>query len=80
MLADAATIVPVWLLRLAVATLRSPLAMMLALGRLRLMPGALRRGRLDRARAVVPVAEVIERWAQPLPRGWLLDAARRSVR
>lgn len=80
LLADAATIVPVWLLRLAVATLRSPLAMMLALGRLRLMPGALRRGRLDRARAVVPVAEVIERWAQPLPQGWLLDAARRSVR
>jgi GT2 family glycosyltransferase len=80
LLTDAAVVVPVWMLRLVVATLRSPFAMVLALGRLRLLPGAVRRGRRDRARALLPLPEVIERWAQPLPAGWLLDAARRSVR
>jgi GT2 family glycosyltransferase len=42
---DAHVIVPLWLVRLLVAALRSPLAMLLAVGRLRLLPAAIRRGR-----------------------------------
>jgi GT2 family glycosyltransferase len=80
LLADARVVLPVWLLRLVVSTLRSPLAMLLALARLRLLPVAVRRGRIDRSRAVVPIADVIDRWSQPLPPGWLGDAARRSMR
>lgn len=80
LLADVSIIAPVWSLRLVVSMLRSPLAMLLALARLRLLPGAVRRGRVDRARAVVPIADVIDRWSQPLPSGWLVDAARRSMR
>jgi GT2 family glycosyltransferase len=80
LLRDAAVIVPLWLVRLLAATVRSPIAMLLAVGRLRLLPTALRRGRSDRARATVPLAEVIGRWCEPLPRGWLRAAARRGVR
>jgi len=78
--ADARVIVPVWSLRLLAAALRSPLSMLLALGRMRLLPSAIRRGRADRARARVPMAEVVGRWAEPLPDGWLLAAARRGMR
>ena len=77
---DASIVVPVWLLRLLASTLRSPLSMLLALGRLRLLPSAIRRGRADRARARVPMVRIVERWAEPLPQGWLLDAARRGMR
>jgi len=80
LLRDAAVIVPLWLVRLLAATLRSPVAMLLAVGRLRLMPAALRRGRSDRARATVPLAQVIDRWCEPLPPGWLTAAARRGLR
>jgi len=80
LLRDAPVVVPVWLLRLLASTLRSPLAVLLALGRLRLLSAALRRGRADRARALVPVAEVIERWVVPMPPGWLMAAARRGMR
>jgi GT2 family glycosyltransferase len=77
---DARVVVPVWLLRLLASTLRSPLSMLLALGRMRLLRAAIRRGRADRARARVPVARIVERWAEPLPQGWLVDAARRGMR
>ena len=77
---DAGVIVPVWALRSLASALRSLLSLLLALGRMRLLPAAIRRGRADRARARVPVAQVIERWAEPLPQGWLLDAARRGMR
>lgn len=80
LLRDAAVVVPFWLLRMLGATVRSPLAMLLALGRLRLLRAALRRGRWDRERATVPLAQVLERWCEPLPRGWLLAAARRGLR
>jgi len=77
---DAHVIVPLWLLRLVAGTVRSPVAMLLAVGRLRLLPRALRRGRQDRARATVPLAAVIERWCEPLPRDWLRAAAHRGLR
>jgi GT2 family glycosyltransferase len=77
---DVRIVVPVWLLRLLASALRSPLSVLLALGRMRLLPAAIRRGRADRARARVPVAEIVERWAEPLPKGWLLAAARRGMR
>jgi GT2 family glycosyltransferase len=77
---DAAVIVPLWLLRLVAALVRSPVAMVLAVGRLRLLPAALRRGRADRARATVPMREVLARWSEPLPDGWLRAAARRGLR
>ena len=80
LLRDAAVIVPLWLVRIAAATVRSPIAMVLAIGRLRLLPAALRRGRVDRARAIVPLAEVFERWCDPLPPDWLSAAARRGLR
>ena len=80
LLRDAAVVVPFWLLRMLGATVRSPLAMLLAVGRLRLLRAALRRGRWDRERATVPLAQVLERWCEPLPRGWLLAAARRGLR
>jgi len=80
LLRDAAVVGPIWLLRLVVATVRSPVAMLLALGRLRLLPEALRRGRADRARATVPSTVVLERWCEPLPPGWLRAAARRGMR
>jgi GT2 family glycosyltransferase len=80
LLRDAAVVVPLWLVRMVAATVRSPIAMVLAIGRLRLLPAALRRGRLDRGRATVPLAEVIERWCEPLPSGWLTAAARRGLR
>jgi GT2 family glycosyltransferase len=76
---DAAVIVPLWLLRLVAATVRSPFAMVLAVGRLRRLPAALRRGRVDRTRATVPLAEVVERWCEPLPKGWFAAAARRGM-
>ena len=80
LLRDGLVVVPVWLLRMVVATFRSPIAMLLAVGRLHLLPGALRRGREDRARATVALEEVLERWCEPLPRGWIGAAARRSLR
>ena len=80
LLRDGIVIVPVWLLRILVATVRSPVAMLLAVGRLRLLPAALRRGREDRARARVPMQVVIERWRGPLPRGWLRAAVQRGLR
>ena len=80
LLRDAGAVIPLWLLRLIVATVRSPVAMILAIGRLRLLPAALRRGRTDRARATVPLAAVLERWCEPLPGGWLTAAARRGLR
>jgi GT2 family glycosyltransferase len=80
LLRDWIVVIPVWLLRIVVATVRSPVAMLLAIGRLRLLPGALRRGREDRSRATVPIAEVTARWCEPLPHGWMGAAARRSLR
>ena len=80
LLRDAAVVVPMWVLRTSVAALRSPVAMLLALGRLRLLPAALRRGRVDRERATVPLAEVLARWREPLPSGWVIAAARRGLR
>lgn len=80
LLRDGIAVVPLWLLRILTAAVRSPLAMLLAVGRLRLVPSALRRGRLDRARATVPLEQVLERWCEPLPPGWLIAAARRGVR
>jgi GT2 family glycosyltransferase len=80
LLRDAHVVLPLWFLRLLVAGLRSPVAMVLAVGRLRLLPAALRRGRQDRARATVPVRVVLERWCEPLPGGWLAAAARRGLR
>lgn len=80
LLRDAAVVVPLWLLRTVVATVRSPVAMLLALGRLRFLPAALRRGRIDRGRATVPLVQVLERWCEPLPAGWLRAAARRGLR
>jgi len=80
LLRDVVVVLPFWLLRMLVATVRSPLAMLLALGRLRLLRAALRRGRWDRARAVVPLAQVLDRWCEPLPHGWLRAAARRGLR
>ena len=77
---DALVVVPLWLVRLLAATIRSPIAMLMAIGRLRLLPAAMRRGRQDRARATVPLADVLERWCEPLPSGWLVAAARRGLR
>jgi GT2 family glycosyltransferase len=80
LLRDGAVILPLWILRILTAAVRSPVALLLAVGRLRLLPGALRRGRQDRARATVPLTQVLERWCEPLPPGWLIAAARRGVR
>ncbi len=80
LLRDGIVIVPVWLLRIVVALVRSPIAMLLALGRLRLLPAAIRRGREDRARAIVALEDVLERWCEPSPRGWVGAAARRGLR
>jgi len=80
LLRDGPAVVPLWVLRTLTAALRSPVAMLLAVGRLRLLPAALRRGRRDRARATVPLEQVLERWCEPLPRGWLRAAARRGIR
>ena len=77
---DAHVIVPLWTLRILAATVRSPVAMLLAIGRLRLLRAALRRGRVDRERATVPLPEVLDRWCEPLPHGWLRAAARRGLR
>jgi GT2 family glycosyltransferase len=77
---DAHVIVPLWLLRFVAGTVRSPLAMLLAIGRVRLLPAALRRGRQDRERATVPLAEVIARWCEPMPDGWPRAAAQRGLR
>jgi GT2 family glycosyltransferase len=73
-------VAPVWSLRLVVATVRSPIAVLLAVGRLRLLPAALRRGLEDRARERIPMATVLDRWCEPLPRGWLRSAAQRGMR
>jgi hypothetical protein len=54
--------------------------MLLAIGRLRLLPAALRRGRQDRERATVLLADVVARWREPMPRDWLRAAARRGLR
>jgi hypothetical protein len=80
LLRDGLVVVPVWLLRLVIATVRSPVAMLLAVGRLRLLPAALRRGREDRARERIPLATVLDRWCERLPRGWLRAAAQRGLR
>jgi len=80
LLRDGIVVVPVWLLRIIVALVRSPLALLIAIGRMRLLPAALRRGREDRSRATVPLALVLERWCEPLPQGWLRAAARRGLR
>ena len=80
LLRDGVVVVPVWLLRLVVASVRSPIAMLLAVGRLRLLSAALRRGRADRARATVALEDVLERWCEPSPRGWIGAAARRGLR
>ena len=77
---DVHVIVPLWLLRFIVGAVRSPVAMLLAIGRLRLLPAALRRGRQDRERATVPLADVVARWREPMPRDWLRAAARRGLR
>lgn len=77
---DAVVILPLWLVRVAVALVRSPLAFLLAVGRLRLLRAALRRGAQDRERATVPMSAVLERWCEPLPRGWFLAAVRRGLR
>ena len=77
---DALVVVPLWLVRLLAGTLRSPIAMLMAIARLHLLPAAMRRGRMDRARATVPLADVLERWCEPLPSGWLVAAARRGLR
>lgn len=80
LLRDAAVIVPLWLVRLLAALLRSPLAVLLAVVRMRALPAALRRGRADRARARVPLTAVLDRWVEPLPPGWMSAASRRAVR
>ena len=80
LLRDGLVIVPVWLLRLIVGTVRSPFAMLLAVGRLRLLRAALQRGREERALASVPMAAVLARWCDPLPRGWMRAAAQRGLR
>ena len=77
---DAAVVIPVWVLRMVAAVVRSPLALLLALTRMHLLPAATRRGRRDRARAVVPIEEIIARWCEPLPRGWVRAALRRGLR
>jgi GT2 family glycosyltransferase len=77
---DAHVIVPLWLLRFIAGTVRSPFAMLLAMGRLRLLRRAMRRGRQDRERATVPLRAVLERWCEPLPAGWLRAAAQRGLR
>ena len=77
---DALFIVPLWLVRLLAGTLRSPIAMLMAVGRLRLLSAAMRRGRADRARAAVPLTDVLDQWCEPLPSGWLRAAARRGLR
>lgn len=77
---DAVVIVPLWLVRLLAAALRSPLAVLLAVARMRALPAALRRGRVDRARARVPLDEVLDRWIEPLPPGWMAAASRRAMR
>ena len=80
LLRDGMVVVPVWSLRLLVAAVRSPIAIVLAVGRLRLLPAALRRGREDRARASVSMESVLTRWCEPLPRGWFRAAAQRGLR
>ncbi len=77
---DAHVVGPLWVVRVLAGFVRSPVAMVLALGRLRLLPAALRRGREDRARAVVPLDVVLERWREPLPSGWLRAAGARALR
>jgi GT2 family glycosyltransferase len=80
LLRDGAVILPLWILRILTAAVRSPVALLLAVGRLRLLPGALRRGRQDRARATVPLTQVLERWCEPLPARLVDRGARRGVR
>jgi GT2 family glycosyltransferase len=80
LLRDGPAVVPLWVLRTLTAAVRSPVAMLLAVGRLRLLPAALRRGRRDRERATMPLEQVLERWCEPLPKGWLGAAARRGIR
>jgi GT2 family glycosyltransferase len=77
---DAHVIMPIWLLRILAGSIRSPIAMLLAARRLALLPTAIRRGRHDRARATVPLDEVLDHWLEPLPNGWLGAAARRGLR
>jgi len=79
LLRDAYIVVPVWVARLLAAVLRTPLALPGALWRLRLLPRALLRGRADRARATVPPAEVLARWTEAPPRGWLRAGLRRVL-
>ncbi|MEY3019150.1 MAG: hypothetical protein RLZZ272_134 [Actinomycetota bacterium] len=52
--------------------LRRPAALVTGIGRLRLLPRALRRARVVRGRAVVAPAQVVRDWAEPLDLGaWL---------
>jgi GT2 family glycosyltransferase len=77
LLRDLPLVLPVWTARLVVAALRRPLAFPGVLWRLRLLPRFVRRGRADRARAVVPTGEALGRFS-PLPPRWLGDAVRRG--
>jgi len=80
LLRDVHVLAPIWIARLLAAALRSPLAFLGAVWRMRLLPAVIRRGRRDRANALVPVAEVIARWSTPLPQGWAGEAMRRASR
>jgi len=77
---DAHVVAPVWLLRILVALVRSPLATVGALARLRLLPRAAARGRADRAAASVDPVAAVQGWIGPLPSGWLRASARRALR
>ncbi len=78
LLRDLPVVLPVWLARAVLAAVRRPAAVPEVLRRLRLLPRFVRRGRADRARAVVDVAAVLDRWTEPLPAGWALAALRRG--
>jgi GT2 family glycosyltransferase len=58
--------------------LTRPTALPGALARLRLLPAAVRRGRIVRARALVPMGAVADRWVEPLDvREWVTTWWRR---
>ena len=77
LLRDLPLLLPVWTARLVLAALRRPAAFPAVLWRLRLLPRFVRRGRADRAAALVPPAEALGRFS-PLPPRWLGDAVRRG--
>jgi GT2 family glycosyltransferase len=80
LLRDVHLVIPMTLLRLCAGLLRSPLATLGALVRLRLLPRALRRGRADRGRATVDPSAAIARWIAPVPPGWLRASVGRALR